>query len=262
MLTFFLFNVINIYSSQEEEIDLRLYEIRRITQHGEDGVLEKIFELIGTTNKYYVEFGAGDGHFCSNVKYIREKYGWTGLLMDGACSNSMKDDLSINLHKEFITAENICDLFSKYNVPSEFDLISIDIDRNDFYVWQSLSLHYKPRVVVIEFNSIFNCDDDKVIKYSANEEWEGNHYFGASILALYNLGRKLGYSLVYEESATINLFFIRDDVLESSKIKFKNVNDIAKIYKPYPLQIYFNPKIIAEKFTSSVEILKQKGQIY
>ncbi len=240
----------------EEKIDLRLYEIRRIAQHGEDGILEKIFRLIGTTNKYYVEFGAGDGHFCSNVKYLREKYGWSGLLLDGDCSNKMSDDLSINLHKEFITGENICELFKKYNVPFEFDLISIDIDRNDFYVWKSLSEYYKPRVVVIEFNSLFNFDYDKVIKYSANEAWDGSAYSGASILALFNLGRSLGYSLIYEESETINLFFIRDDILESSKIKFKNVNDVAKIYKACPLQVTLDPQMIAEKFISSAEVLK------
>ncbi len=257
LLCFVLLNSINILcSTKEDEINLRIYEIRRIAQHGEDGVLEKIFQLIGTTNKYYVEFGAGDGHFCSNVKYFREKYGWTGLLLDGACSNNMNDDLQINLHKEFITAENICDLFEKYNVPYEFDLISIDIDRHDFYVWRALSKKYKPRIVVIEFNSQFNFNEDKVIKYSANEEWDGSHYFGASILALFNLGRSLGYSLIYEESETINLFFIRDDILESSKIKFKHVNDVEKIYTAAPLQAFLDPKIIAEKFVSSIEVLR------
>lgn len=252
-----LSNTVNMCNSREDEIDLRMYEIRRITQHGEDGVLEKIFQLIGTTNKYYVEFGAGDGHFCSNVKYLREKYGWTGLLMDGGCSNNMNDNARINLHKEFITAENVCSLFKKYNVPYEFDLISIDIDRNDFYVWNALSKYYKPRVVVIEFNSLFNFDEDKVIKYSAYEIWHGDHYYGASILALFNLGRKLGYSLIYEESAAINLFFIRDDVLESSKIKFKNVNNVEKIYKPLPSPVFMDQKIVNAKFTSSVKVLNK-----
>ena len=159
---------------QTKEIDLRLYEKRLISQFGEDGVIEKIFQTIGTTNKYYVEFGAGDGHFCSNTKYLREKHGWTGLLLDGACSNNMNDDLLINLYKEFITAENICNLFKKYNVPFEFDLISIDIDRNDFYVWKSLTKYYRPRVVVIEFNRAFNFNEDKVIRYSPYETWKGN----------------------------------------------------------------------------------------
>lgn len=249
MLSFSLLNTINIYSSKQNEIDLRLYEKRLISQNGEDGVLQKIFNLIGATSKYYVEFGAGQGNFCSNTKYFREKYGWSGLLLEGSC----QEDHSINLHQEFITAENINDLFKKYNVPKEFDLISIDIDRNDFYVWKALSLYYKPRVVIIEFNSLFNSNEDKVIKYDPYAVWDASEYFGASILALYNLGRKLGYSLVYQESNATNLFFIRDDVIESSKIKFKNMNDVSKIYTGTPK----NLDLYKEKFTSSLYVLNQ-----
>ena len=238
-----------------EEVDLRPYEIQRISQQGEDGILEKIFQLIGTTNKYYVEFGAGNGHYCSNTKWLKEKYGWTGLLLDGACSNKMDDDLKINLHKEFITAENICDIFKKYNVPSEFDLISIDIDNNDFYVWKALTKEYKPRVVVIEFNSLFKPDEDKVVRYEADRS-ELDIHFGSSIKALFNLGRALGYSLVYEESRGINLFFIRDDAIESSNITFKDINDVHALYKPLPDPVCLNPKIVAQKFISSQEALK------
>jgi len=221
-----------------KEIDLSLYEKRLISQNGEDGVLQKIFKEIGTTNKYYVEFGAGDGHFCSNTKYFKEKYGWTGLLMDGACSNNMADDIRINLHKEFITADNICDLFRKYNVPKEIDLISIDIDRNDFYVWMALCGEYRPRVVVIEFNSCFNLDEDLVIAYDGSSMWNGTQHTGASMLALRNLGKKLGYSLVYQESAGVNLFFIRNDVLEKSGVTFKYVNDVRKLYTANPQSLY------------------------
>lgn len=245
VLGFALFNISHICSS--EEIDLRLYEKRLISQNGEDGILQKIFDIIGTKSKYYVEFGAGQGNFCSNTKYFREKYGWTGLLLEGSC----QDNPSINLHKEFITAENISDLFKKYNVPQEFDLISIDIDRNDFYVWRALSANYKPRVVIIEFNSLFNFDEDRVIKYDPQATWDASEYSGASILALFNLGRKLGYSLVYQESNAINLFFIRDDILESCPIKFKNMNDVSKIYTGTPK----NMNSCKAKFTSSLETL-------
>lgn len=244
---------INADTTQEKtnEIDLRLYEKKLISQFGEDGVLQKIFNLIGATSRYYVEFGAGNGHFCSNVKYFREKYGWTGLLLDGGCSNKMADNLRINLHKEFITAENICDLFKKYNVPSEFDLISIDIDRNDFYVWKALSAHYRPRVVVIECCPTFNFDEDRVIKYDPRGVWDGSEWYGASCLALFNLGRKLGYSLVHQESAGVNLFFIRDDVIQSSQVKFKNMNNLPKLYTGASKK--FTPG--AKQFVSSLSVL-------
>lgn len=252
ILTFVLLNNLLFLTSKikpHAEINLRPYEKRLISQFGEDGVIEKIFQLIGTTNKYCVEFGAGDGHFCSNTKYLKEKHGWTGLLLDGF----FPGDPHINLHKEFITAENICNLLKKYKVPTEFDLISIDIDRNDFYVWQSLSASYKPRVVIIEFNSYFNYDEDKVIRYSANEVWQGNDYFGASMLALFNLGRTLGYSLIYQESYGANLFFIRDDVLKQRNISFKNTNNVEKLYTVTPKKLDYQR--VNTLFISSREIL-------
>lgn len=231
-----------------QEIDLYLYEKRLISQNGEDGIIEKIFNIIGATSKYYVEFGAGDGHFCSNTKYLREKYKWSGLLLEG----SGVDIPEINLHKEFITAENICDLFAKYNVPSEFDLISIDIDRNDFYVWKALSAHYQPRVVIIESNFCLNYDEDKVVKYDPYGSG-CDDYSGASVLALYKLGRHLGYSLVYQESNGVNLFFIKDDILKNTSVTFKNINNVQKLYCGHPK--YLNPRKC--HFISSVQAIKQ-----
>ena len=122
-ITLFLINSISSLYAQDE-IDLRPYEKRLISQNGEDGVIEKIFSLIGTTNRYFVKFGAGDGHYCSNTEYLRLKHGWRGLLME----SDFPDDLSINLHNEYVYPSNVCQLFRKYRVPQEFDLISIDID--------------------------------------------------------------------------------------------------------------------------------------
>lgn len=64
---------------------------------------------------------------------MREKYNWNGLLMDGSNQNN-----SINLKKEFITRENIIELFNKYNVPEYFNILSIDIDYNDYYVFTTI----------------------------------------------------------------------------------------------------------------------------
>ena len=237
-------------SSNNDEIDLLFYEKKLISQNGEDGLFEKIFNLIGTTSKYYVDFGAGNGHFWSNSKYLRKKFGWKGLLLDG---KKYPPKTAANLHQEFITAENINKIFEKYKVPQEFDLISIDIDGNDFYVWKSLSKFYSPRVVVIEFNSRFNFDQDRVMKYSPFKVWNNvTEYYGSSILAFYKLGRSLGYSLVYQESCGINLFFIRDDILQSKGIKFKNMNDVSKIYKAVPKYLEFEK----EEFITSDEALK------
>lgn len=206
-------------------IDLSLYEKRLISPNGEDGILEEIFSLIGTTNSYYVELGAGSGHYGSKTKYFKEKYCWNGLLLDLVFSEK-----GINLHKTPITAENVVNLLRQYNIPEKFDLLCINIKGNDFYIWQALAQRYKPRVLVITFNKNFRWDEDKVVKYDAAYRWDGTKYSGASMLALFNLGRILGYSLVYQESNGYNLFFIRDDVLIENKISFKNMNDVMQLY--------------------------------
>lgn len=206
----------------ENTIDLSIYEKKIHSQNGEDGVLKEIFSLIGTTNKYFVEFGVEAGFEC-NTRNLRENLGWNGLMMD-----SFNENISINLYKEFITAENINYLFSKYEVPQEFDLLSIDIDYNDFYIWNSLK-QYSPRVVIIEYNATFLPDEDKVIPYDPYGMWDVTNFFGASILSLSKLGESKGYTLVYTENSGVNLFFIRNDLLED--VSFTNVGDVIKLYK-------------------------------
>src|SRR5262249_30996920 len=94
---FFFMNFQNCYGAR---IELSGYEKKEFSQNGEDGVIEAIFSFIGTIDNYFVEFGVEDGAEC-NTRYLREKYGWHGLMMDGFHENR-----AINLRKEFITAEN------------------------------------------------------------------------------------------------------------------------------------------------------------
>jgi hypothetical protein len=216
--------------SLNKVINLATNECKVYSQNGEDGIIRKIFECIGCSSHYYVEFGVENGTEC-NTRFLREK-GWTGLLlMDGGYSNH-----KIHLYKEFITAENINSLFKKYHIPDEFDLLSIDVDFNDFYIWKAIASQYKPRVVVIEYNATHLPHEDKVVIYSPHNTWDGTNYFGASILALYRLGRLKGYSLVYAEAAGANLFFIRDDLLhlfEASGYRFRDTNNVDALYN-YP----------------------------
>lgn len=212
-----------------QTINLANYEKKIFSQNGEDGVLEKIFEIIGVTNQYYVEFGTESGYEC-NTRYLREYGNWNGLLMDGGY-----EDQRINLHREFITAENINLLFQKYNVPQQLDLLSIDIDSNDWYVWHAIDSSYQPRVIVIEYNATHFPHEDRIIIYNPYNSWDTSNYFGASILALYNLGVSKGYSLVYANANGVNLFFIRNDIIEACKangIEFASINDVNVIYRP------------------------------
>lgn len=184
-----------------------MIERREYSQNGEDGILEAIFAMIGTTNKFYVEFGAEDG-IQTNTRYLMKRKGWTGLLMDGG-----HDDPTINLHKEFITVENIEGLFAKYGVPGEFDLLSVDIDGNDYWVWKAI-VNYRPRAVVIEYNAHLAPGESKTIPYDPTFSWDKTDYYGASLAALKKLGEEKGYALLGTDRHGVNAFFILRELTE------------------------------------------------
>lgn len=207
-------------------INLEPFEQKIFSQNGEDGIIHKIFECIGIETGYYVEFGVESGTEC-NTRALREIHGWHGLMMDGSNQNA-----EINLQKEFITAENINQLFSKHSVPKRFDLLSIDIDYNDFYVWNAISHKYNPRVVVIEYNATHLPHEDKVSVYNPTHMWDQTNYFGASILALKRLGNKKGYTLVYADNMGVNLFFIKSSILKKFNVHFTNEDNEILLYKP------------------------------
>ena len=124
----------------------------------------------------------------------------------------MISDGRLQIQNAFINAENIQSLFDKANTPIEPDLLSIDIDYNDYYVWDAIT-KYKPRVVIIEYNSIFRPDTHFVVKYNPNRMWDKTSHYGASLLALEQLGRQKGYCLVGCVFSGSNAFFVREDLV-------------------------------------------------
>jgi hypothetical protein len=187
---------------------LRIAEQSRFfSQGGQDGILRAIFNQIGSGKKRYIEFGARDGVECSNTANLRKNYGWSGLLMDA-------EPLSDWVRREIITAENINDLLTYYCC-TEVDYLSIDTDGNDYYIWQAMSS--MPRVVTIEYNSKFRNDESVSIEYNRNHKWEGDDYYGASLLAFKKLGDRKGYTLVYVV-AQLDAVFIRNDLIAQDYI--------------------------------------------
>jgi len=184
--------------------DLEDYEASVYSQCGEDGVLGRIFDVIGSQSRYFVEFGAWDGQYLSNTAHLRLDHGWQGLLMEG----SDRADGEI-VKREFVHAGNINALFAQHGVPESFDLLSIDIDGNEYWVWEALE-GFSPRVVIIEYNVFFPIDQACTIPYDPDWVWDCTYYHGASIAALQKLGRAKGYTLVYADRFAPNAFFIRD----------------------------------------------------
>jgi hypothetical protein len=190
--------------------DLRAHERSIHSQSGEDGVLLRIFQCIGTSNRYFVEFGARDGRVESNTAHLRLDHGWTGLLMEGD-----RDRARDPVRSEFVTAENVNALFARYRVPTDFDLLSIDVDGNDYWIWKAID-GYHPRVVVIEYNIFFGPSVHKTIPYRANFHWDKTPYHGASLAALDKLGRAKNYTLVHADSYAPNAFFVKNSELPAA----------------------------------------------
>lgn len=209
--------------------NLTAFEQMIYSQNGEDGILKAIFKKISTYNEFCVELGVGDGTEC-NTRYLIEKKGWKSLQMD------MDENAPASVKKEFITAENVKGLLAKYGVPKEFDLLSIDIDYNTYWVWKAIN-GFSPRVVVIEYNGSIPPTENAVVPYDPNAQQNGTRYFGASLLALVNLGEAKGYSLVACDSCGVNAFFVRSDLLQGNFA----TRDIQEIYRPWLNYFRFKP---------------------
>jgi len=186
-------------------LDLAAHERRVYSQNGEDGVIERLFEVIGTTNKFCVEFGVRDGEECNTRQLLLSLTGWAGLWFDGVSRPGIQ--------REHFTTENVNLIFATNAVPLAFDLLSIDIDGNDYWVF--CALEFRPRVVVIEYNASVPPTESRTIAYDPAHRWDGSSdYYGASLLALERLGRRKGYTLVYCESRGVNAFFVETEIVE------------------------------------------------
>jgi hypothetical protein len=236
----------NLFNNPRYQLPDKLnrFEFQAFSQFGEDGIIAEIFKRIGTTNKYFVEFGVETG-VETNTTYLLYQ-GWKGLWIDGSEENinTIQQNFSKSIANKnltasqgFITAENIEQLFERGNVPAEFDLLSIDIDRNDYHVWKAIT-HYRPRVVVIEYNSIFRPGCQFVVDYDANAMWDGTSNTSASLEALYQLGLEKGYALVASNFTGVNAFFVREDLI---KDKFTGPFTAGNHFEPPKYFLYHTP---------------------
>jgi hypothetical protein len=196
---------------------LSLYEHPVCAQNGEDGMIREIFRRVGTTDSTFAEVGVGDGKENNTVFLLAQ--GWKGFWFDGtplfldALEKTREEDEGrLKSLVSMVTRENVASLFQRLGVPREFDLLSLDIDQNTYFIWEGLR-DYRPRVVVVEYNASIPCDLDWKVKYVPDRTWDWTHNFGASLKAFENLGRELGYSLVGCDLTGTNAFFVRDDLV-------------------------------------------------
>lgn len=206
------------------------------SQGGEDGMIQEIFRRIGTTNKVFVEFGAGNG-LENNTAHLLLN-GWKGLWMECSEEHSraietglkpLLESKALTFKRTLIDAENIERLLGELGAPKEFDFLSIDIDGNDYWVWKAIT-SFKPRVVAIEYNAFLGPQAEWTIKYDTNFTKGDNRYWGASLKLLERLGREKGYVLAGCSYSGVNAFFVREDLAGD------------KFQKPYTAENHYEPQ--------------------
>ncbi|HNP27550.1 MAG: FkbM family methyltransferase [Nitrospira sp.] len=178
------------------------------TQHGEDGVVEKIFERIGMANRWCVDIGAHDGNFLSNSwRWVYQKQ-WNGVLIE-ANQEHFEKLATLYQHRtdvcckhEMVSEERSIDiLLENTGVPYDFDLLSIDIDGMDYRLWAALQ-GYRPRVVIIEVNASMSPDVLFI-------QTDPGKRIGSSALAMVELAKAKGYELVAH--LVSNCIFVRKE---------------------------------------------------
>jgi hypothetical protein len=193
-----------------ESAYLRKFRKNITSQCGEDGLIEKILEIIGMTNKWCVEFGAWDGKEFSNSWALINNHGWNSVLieanqkkfreLEGYYAGNDKA-ITVNALVDVNAGNNSLDAILAHTpIPADFDFLCIDIDGCDWHIWDSLA-NYHPRLVLIEFNpSIPNH-----VSFVQDKDMNVNQ--GSSLRAMIELGKKKGYELV--ATTEWNAFFVK-----------------------------------------------------
>jgi len=207
-----------------ETVFLQKFRRNVASQRGEDGIIEKIFEIAGVNNRYCVEFGAWDGKLHSNTWNLLKNCGWRGLLIEaneekfGELEAEYADRNDVSLLNALVgtAGEQTLDaILADVGAPRDLDFLCIDVDGVDWHIWNSLA-NFTPRLIAIEFNPtvpndvIFVQDDDA----SVNQ--------GASLLALVELGKSKGYELI--ATTEWNGFFVRKEIFPEFGIEDNDIN--------------------------------------
>jgi hypothetical protein len=226
--------------------DIRQVEFQVFSQWGDDGIIQYLVNSLDIPNKTFIEFGV-ENYRESNTRFLLINNAWHGLVMDGSPENIdfiQRDKISYNFHlhakQAFVTKENInillIESFLNKGYASEIGLLSIDIDGNDYWIWQEIAV-LQPIIIILEYNAAFGAVNKWVVPYKP--DWRGpieHHsraYWGASVNAFCDLGARRGYSFIGCNSNGNNVYFVRNDKLGSLKPKTSEEGFVDASFRLY-----------------------------
>ncbi len=206
----------------EPSTALRDHEFRVYSQWGEDGILQHLLRHVPVARPVFVEFGV-ETYVEANTRFLLTNHGWSGLVIDGSEANVAfirRDPIywrhNLKAVCSFITRDNINELIAGAGLSGDIGLLSVDIDGNDYWVWEAIT-GITPALVVTEYNALFGAERAVTVPYDPSFQRTAKHhsnlYYGASLAALVGLGRRKGYAFVGTNTAGNNAFFVRRDLL-------------------------------------------------
>ena len=194
---------------------LTAQRFRLASQNQEDGITIALLKEAGSVTRTFVEIGSGLSG--GNSAALAREWGWTGLMVDGAGSTRMaqvgRRFPGVTAVHTWVTRDNINELIASHGFGGEVDLFSLDLDGVDYWIWEAMTA-CSPRVVILEYNSMFGPDRAVTVPYDERFDRQRHHtmYYGASLMAWAALAARKGYRLVAVEPAGINAFFLRNDL--------------------------------------------------
>lgn len=204
---------------------LKEAEFSVFSQWGDDGIIQFLVQRLDLKGDFFVEFGVED-YRESNTRFLMMNNNWSGFVMDGSQSNIdrivqsdyfWKHDLTARA--AFVTQDNINALLQEH-CPNNINLLHIDIDGMDYWIWKKVSEVFRPEIVILEYNSLFGADREITVPYDAQFNRHKAHYSGlyagASLPALYALSKTLGYAFVGCNAAGNNAYFVQNSLLNAS----------------------------------------------
>jgi hypothetical protein len=215
-------------------------EFRVYSQWGEDGILEWLIQRLAITSTRFVEFGVED-YREANTRFLLTNRNWKGLVIDGSTQNIehvRQEKLywyyDLTATCAFIDRDNINSLIRDGGFTGPIGLLSVDLDGNDYWVWEALDV-VQPDIVVTEYNAVFGDLYPITVPYNPTfyrtTAHVSNLYYGASISALSHLAHRKGYELVGTNRAGGNAFFVRRELLPGIEGAIANKLPLPSIFR-------------------------------
>lgn len=235
------------------------------SEHGEDGVLKRTFEIIGAGSRSCAELGALNGTHGSNVWQLIKKEGWSAVLIeaDQTYFERLQKEFAgipraecVNAFVSFEGPQSLDNIFAKTSLPKNFDLFSLDIDGNEYHLWDSMT-EYRPRVMLIEFNPTIPNDTVFI------QPRDMSVFQGSSLRAFVELGNRKGYELVAANET--NAFFVWKELFPKFNIADNSIDTLhtdhrfeTKLFQLYDgtLKIAGNKKLLWHNLTIDEEKLQ------